>query len=96
MAEDARSAQSLLDAKRGLNAMERATGRRHLGQLEARTPGGLEGSTLCLAILRDLRRVNSHVSTIAYDVLGLADPLESQGEPAVLASVSKEEGVVGT
>jgi len=96
MAEDARSAQSLLDAKRGLNAMERATGRRHLGRLEARTPGGLEGSTLHLAILRDLRRVNSHVSTIAYDVLGLADPLESQGEPAVLASVSKEEGVVGT
>jgi phosphate:Na+ symporter len=29
MAEDARSAQTLLDAKRQLNAIERATGRRH-------------------------------------------------------------------
>ena len=34
-----------------------------------------------LAILRDLWRVNSHVSTIAYDVLGVTDPLKSQEEP---------------
>jgi phosphate:Na+ symporter len=82
MTEDPRSAQSLLDAKRRLNAMERATGRRHLGRLEAAQPGGLEGSTLHLAILRDLRRVNPHVSTIAYDVLGLMDPLDNQHKPA--------------
>jgi len=80
MAEDARSAQSLLDAKRKLNAMERTTGRHHLTRLEDRSPGGLEASTLHLAILRDLRRVNSHISTIAYDVLGLTDPLENQDE----------------
>jgi phosphate:Na+ symporter len=80
MTEDPRSAQTLLDAKRQLNAIERATGRRHLNRLEARAPGGLEASTLHLAILRDLRRVNSHVSAIAYDVLGLTDPLENQDE----------------
>jgi phosphate:Na+ symporter len=78
MSEDPRSAQTLLDAKRQLNAMERATGRRHLGRLEARQPGGLEASTMHLAILRDLRRVNSHVSAIAYDVLGLTEPPEAQ------------------
>lgn len=80
MTEDARSAQMLLDAKRQLNAIERAVGRRHLTRLEARAPGGLEGSTLLLAILRDLRRVNSHVSGIAYDVLGLIDPMETRDE----------------
>lgn len=80
MTEDPRSAQTLLDAKRQLNAIERATGRRHLNRLEARAPGGLEASTLHLAILRDLRRVNSHVSAIAYDVLGMTDPLENQEE----------------
>jgi phosphate:Na+ symporter len=78
MTEDPRSAQTLLDAKRQLNAIERATGRRHLNRLEVRAPGGLEASTLHLAILRDLRRVNSHVSAIAYDVLGMTDPLENQ------------------
>jgi len=82
MTEDPRSARTLLDAKRHLNAMERATGRRHLGRLETRQPGVMEGSTLHLAILRDLRRVNSHVSAIAYDVLGLMDPQESQEEPS--------------
>jgi phosphate:Na+ symporter len=80
MTEDPRSAQNLLDAKRQLNAIERATGRRHLGRLEAGSPAGLEGSTLHLAILRDLRRVNSHVSAIAYDVLGWADTVENQDE----------------
>ena len=87
MTEDTRSAQCLLDAKRQLNAMERATGRRHLGRLEARQPGGMESSTLHLAILRDLRRVNSHVSAIAYDVLGVTDSQKGQEEepPAEMA-----------
>jgi phosphate:Na+ symporter len=80
MTEDTRSAQHLLDAKRQLNAMERATGRRHLARLEARQPGELETSTLHLALLRDLRRVNSHVSAIAYDVLGLPDALDTRNE----------------
>ena len=84
MTEDIRSAQNLLDAKRRLNALERATGRRRLGRLQAGTPGGLEGSTLHLAILRDLRRVNSHVSAIAYDVLDISDPVEGRDEPAAV------------
>jgi hypothetical protein len=50
-----------------LNAIERATGRRRLNRLETHAPGGLEASTLHLAILGDLRRVNSHVSAIGYE-----------------------------
>ena len=92
MTGDIRSAQSLLDAKRRLNALERATGRRRLGRLQASTPGGLEGSTLHLAILRDLRRVNSHVSAVAYDVLDIIDPVESQDEPAAITLAIQTEG----
>jgi phosphate:Na+ symporter len=83
MTEDERSARTLLDAKRQLNAMERASGRRHLNRLEVRPPGGFEASTLYLAILRDLRRVNSHVSAIAYDVLGMVDSPETHDEPMI-------------
>jgi phosphate:Na+ symporter len=96
MVEDPRSARHLLDAKRQLNAIDRATGRRHLARLEAQQPGGLEASTLHLAMLRDLRRVNSHVSAIAYDVLGmdsqgtaddgLAEAVEPMPEDARIAS----------
>jgi phosphate:Na+ symporter len=92
MTEDSRSAQKLLDAKRQLNAMERATGRRHLTRLEAHQPGGLESSTLHLAVLRDLRRVNSHVSSIAYDVLGLEDSQEARDEPAAGPAVQIADG----
>jgi phosphate:Na+ symporter len=82
MTEDRRSAQTLLDAKRHLNTMERAVGRRHLSMLEGRPKGDLEASTLYLAILRDLRRVNSHLSAVAYDVLGMTDAQEAADEPA--------------
>jgi phosphate:Na+ symporter len=87
MADDARSAQTLLDAKRQLNAIERATGRRHFARLGPGSPGGLELSRLHLAILRDLRRVNSHFSGIAYDVLGLAEPSDA-GDDASTDTVS--------
>jgi phosphate:Na+ symporter len=80
MTSDVRSAQQLLEAKRQLNAMERAAGREHLARLETSQPGGLEASTLYLAILRDLRRLNSHISAIAYDVLGVRDASEPAEE----------------
>jgi phosphate:Na+ symporter len=83
MTEDRRSAQGLLDAKRHLNALERTVGRRHLSRLEARQKNDVEASTLYLAILRDLRRVNSHLSAIAYDVLGLTDAQEAADEPPI-------------
>jgi phosphate:Na+ symporter len=73
MAEDTRSANKLLERKRQLNAMERATGRRHLARLKVRQPEELEASTVHLTMLRDLRRVNSQISGVAYDVLGLTD-----------------------
>jgi phosphate:Na+ symporter len=80
MTSDLRSAQQLLEAKRQLNAMERAAGREHLARLETNQPGGLEASTLYLAILRDLRRLNSHIAAIAYDVLGVRDISERADE----------------
>ena len=73
MTEDTRSANRLLEAKRQLNAMERAASRRHLTGLRVRQPEELEASTIHLTMLRDLRRVNSHISAIAYDALGVAD-----------------------
>jgi hypothetical protein len=42
----------------------------------------MEGSTLHLAILRDLRRVNSHLAAVAYDVLDLVDPSPSLEPPS--------------
>jgi phosphate:Na+ symporter len=81
MTEDPRSGKTLLERKRQLNAMERATSHRHLARLKVHQPEELEASTIYLTMLRDLRRVNSHISGVAYDVLGLVDPSD-QGDGA--------------
>ena len=90
MTEDTRSADKLLERKRQLNAMERATSRRHLARLKAHQPEELEASTIHLTMLRDLRRVNSHISGVAYDVLGLMDPSD-QGDSPVQEMPAEEE-----
>ncbi len=69
MAEDPRGARQLLDAKRRLSELERSLTREHLARLSPANPGALESSTLHLAALRDLKRVNSHLSAIGYAVL---------------------------
>jgi phosphate:Na+ symporter len=71
---DPRSAHELLDAKRRLNETERAATRAHLARLDPCRPERLEASTMYLALLRDLRRINSHLSAIAYDVLEIGAP----------------------
>jgi phosphate:Na+ symporter len=95
MAEDLRGARQLLDAKRRLAELERSLTRQHLTRLVPGDLGALEASTLHLAALRDLKRVNSHLSAIGYAVLEQtggeaagSDPLGS--EPAELNRIETE------
>ncbi len=81
MAEDLRGARQLLDAKRQLSELERSLTREHLARLAPGHPGALESSTLHLAALRDLKRVNSHLSAIGYAVLE-QDQAGADAEPA--------------
>ncbi|MCW3477269.1 Na/Pi cotransporter family protein [Limobrevibacterium gyesilva] len=82
MAEDPRGARQLLDAKRRLSELERTATRAHLARLEPSRPDALEGSSLHLAALRDLKRINSHLSAIGYAVLEQGpDPAHAGPEP---------------
>jgi phosphate:Na+ symporter len=74
MTRELRSAETLIEAKRALNAMEREIGRRHAGSLGS---GSIGANMAYLAILRDLRRISSHISAIAYDVIEVADWAEA-------------------
>lgn len=69
MAEDPRGARELVDAKRRLSERERAATRDHLARLVPGEPDAMEASALHLAALRDLKRINSHLSAIGYAVL---------------------------
>jgi phosphate:Na+ symporter len=77
MTEDERSARELLDAKREINEFERATARDHLARLGDADPATLAASNLFLSLLRDLKRVNSHLATIGYAVVGSGGPSHS-------------------
>lgn len=69
MTEDDRSARELLDAKREINEFERTAARGHLARLGGAEPAALAASTRFLSVLRDLKRVNSHLTTIGYAVM---------------------------
>ncbi len=81
MAEDPRGARELVEAKRRLSELERAATRDHLARLAPAKPDALETSALHLAALRDLKRINSHLSAIGYTVLEQV-PAELEPEPA--------------
>jgi phosphate:Na+ symporter len=69
MTEDQRSARELIEAKRHLNELERVAARDHLARLAGSDPAVVGASTGFLALLRDLRLVNSHLASIGYAVL---------------------------
>lgn len=73
MTEDERSARQLLDAKRAMNEEERLATRAHLVRLGGGGQEALAASGAFLLTLRDLKLVNSHLSSIAYAVLTPSD-----------------------
>jgi phosphate:Na+ symporter len=67
--EDQRSARELVDAKRAVNEAERAAARDHLARLGGSDAAALGASNPFLAMLRDLKLVNSHLASIGYAVM---------------------------
>lgn len=88
MTEDQRSARELIEAKRHLNELERVAARDHLARLAGSDPALVGASTGYLALLRDLRLVNSHLASIGYAVLSPDDrPAPQQPEAVEIESV---------
>lgn len=62
-------AQRLLDEKARFGTLQRSYADTHLARLRARTLPSLETSALHIDLISDLRRINSHICSIAYPVL---------------------------
>jgi phosphate:Na+ symporter len=54
---------------------ERQAAENHLGRLRAGRPESIDSSALHLDILRDLKRIHSHICAIAYPILDEAGQL---------------------
>jgi len=76
MSGDMNIARQLIAAKTQLREKEFAAAERYLGRLREGTPETIESYSLDLDILRDLKRVHSHLCSAAYPVLERAGALQ--------------------
>jgi phosphate:Na+ symporter len=75
MSGDVGEARKLLAEKALLRNTELAATERHLDRLREGRPETIETTSLHLDVLRDLRRIHSHICSVAYPVLDVAGEL---------------------
>ncbi|MBV8855024.1 MAG: Na/Pi cotransporter family protein, partial [Sinobacteraceae bacterium] len=87
MSGDVQLARRLMTAKVTLRATEYAAAESHLSRLRDGRSESIESSSLHLDILRDLKRIHSHICSAAYQVLERAGELQ----PSRLKDAALEE-----
>jgi phosphate:Na+ symporter len=87
MSGDVNEARKLLAEKALLRNTELAATERHLDRLREGRPETVETTSLHLDVLRDLRRIHSHICSVAYPVLDAAGelPARQNAESGVVA-----------
>jgi phosphate:Na+ symporter len=75
MSGDVNEARRLIAEKVSLRNLELAATERHLERLREGRPETIETTSLHLDVLRDLRRIHSHICSVAYPVLDAAGEL---------------------
>ena len=76
MSGDTKVARRLLEEKVVIRDLERAAADNHLARLRDGRPESIETSSLHLDVLRDLKRIHSHICAVAYPVLEAAGELQ--------------------
>lgn len=74
MTGDAQLARQLVAAKVEVRRLEAQSAQAHIQRVRERVPASVESSSLHLDLLRDLKRINAHLASVAYPIL------ETKGE----------------
>jgi phosphate:Na+ symporter len=91
---DPKMARRLLEEKVTFRELERSASEGHFARLRSGKLESIETSSLHLDILRDLKRINSHLTSVAYPILDAAGELRQSrlkdtgadfGEPAKIS-----------
>src|SRR5437763_14422610 len=89
MSGDVSEARKLIAEKAQLRNAELAAAERHLERLREGRPETLETTSLHLDVLRDLKRIHSHICSVAYPVLDAAGEIAAadvaESDPITLA-----------
>jgi phosphate:Na+ symporter len=72
---DVKIARQLLDEKVAIRDAERATAENHLTRLRDGRIESIDSSSLHLDVVRDLKRIHSHICAVAYPILDAAGEL---------------------
>ena len=91
MTGDVKTARQLIAEKATLRTLELGAAESHLSRLREGRPESIESSSLHLDVLRDLKRIHSHICSVAYPVLERVGALQ----PSRLKAVEREEGREG-
>jgi phosphate:Na+ symporter len=90
MSGDVSEARKLIAAKAELRSAELVAAERHLERLREGRPESLETTSLHLDVLRDLKRIHSHICSVAYPVLEAAGEVlavdVAESDPITIAS----------
>ncbi|MDA7949134.1 MAG: Na/Pi cotransporter family protein [Hyphomicrobiaceae bacterium] len=76
MSADIGAARRLVKQKRVINTLERRITEKHMERLRQGRRESIETSALHMDILRDLRRIHSHITAVAYPILDAAGELK--------------------
>jgi len=79
---DLKSARRLLDEKARIRELELAASENHIARLKEGRIDSIETSSLHIDILRDLKRIHSHICSAAYAALETAGELDRKRQPA--------------
>jgi phosphate:Na+ symporter len=89
---DVALARRLLAEKTAMRSAELAAADSHYARLREARPESIETSSIHLDVIRDLKRINSHLTSVAYPILEVVGELEEsrlrvpRAEPARLAA----------
>ena len=89
---DVKAARQLIEEKDRFRELERRAAESHLERLRSGRPESIESSSLHLDVLRDLKRIHSHLASVAYPILeraGELRPSRLAATPAVDSEPNK-------
>jgi len=78
LSEDPSLARQLIDAKKIIREAEQETSSLHFDRLRQGLPETIATSSLHLDIIRDYRRINSYITTVAYSIIENSEKYEKE------------------
>jgi phosphate:Na+ symporter len=97
MSGDVNEARKLIAEKTQLRNAEVSAAEQHLERLHEGRPESLETTSLHLDVLRDLKRIHSHICSVAYPVLDAAGEMPiadvAESDPITLSATGTKPAV---